>query len=269
MTLQKLLDPLTDAEARVQTNVRFVEFFGLPGIGKTTVANLLGNKLQQCNLAVDEDRSAYEKRTFVGRQLYRFGIISSRLADREFRRLSVRIARFVAEGGQATAIDLVREIWHLCYLSAYILDKRSSSASILVLDQGLLQGFWSVFLKSRRRRTSENWLDILSSIGVDDVVFLHLRGDIVTAQGRLLKRGDQSSRMQKASPDGDLEVWVAADRACREMAADLKTGTRAANRAGVLAAVDVGPLASPDEVAERALRGLLLACRDRLPPVGG
>jgi hypothetical protein len=269
MTWQKFRDPVAGDEARLRTRIRFVEFFGLPGIGKTTAANLLGKKLQQCNLAVDEDRAAYEKRTFVGRQLYRFGIISSQLADREFRRLGVRIARFVAEGGQATAIDLVREIWHLFYLSAYVREKRSGSISILVLDQGLLQGFWSVFLKSRGRRTSEDWLDILSSIGVDDIVFLHLRGDIDTAQRRLLKRGDQASRMQKTSPDGDLERWITADRACREMAANFRSVMRGAGRTGVLAAVDVDPLAPPDEVAQRALEGLLLACRDRLPTEAG
>ena len=139
-----------------------------------------------------------------------------------------------------------------------------SGTSIVILDQGLLQGFWSVSLKSRRRRTSEEWLDILSAIGVDDIVFLHLRGAIGVAQGRLLERDDQSSRMQKVAPDGDFELWVAADRACREIAADVKAGMRA----GVLVAVDVEPLAPPDEVAERALEAVLLACRDRRPRQG-
>ncbi|WP_378942241.1 hypothetical protein [Mesorhizobium sp. ANAO-SY3R2] len=264
MTWQKVHDPLAGAAARVQTSIRFVEFFGLPGLGKTTAANLLGIRLQQCNLEVDEERTAWEKRTFVGRQIHRIGVIAPRLMDRTFRSLCLRIARFVVEGGQDSAIDLFRVTWNLCFVSAYILGKRSKGTSIVILDQGLLQGFWSIALKSRRRRTSEQWIDILCAIGVDDFVFLHLRGAIGLAQGRLVKRDDQASRMQKVAPDDDFELWVAADRACREIAADFKAGTRA----GVLVAVDVEPLAPPDEVAERALEAALIACRDRRPRQG-
>lgn len=242
-----------------------MEFFGLPGIGKTTAANLLGKRLRQCNLAVDEQACAWEKRTFVGRQLHRIGIIAPRLMDREFRSLCVRIARFVAEGGQESPIDLVRVTWNLCFVSACILGKRSGGAPIVILDQGLLQGFWSISLKSRRQKTSEKWIDILSAVGVDDIVFLHLRGGIGVAQGRLLQRDDRSSRMQKVADHDDFELWVAADRACREIAADFKAGIRPAERSGALVTIDVEPLAPPDEVAEQALEAVLLACRGKRP----
>lgn len=265
MSWQKVHHPVAGAAAHGQPGIRFVEFFGLPGIGKTTAANLLGERLQQCNLEVEEERSAWEKRTFVGRQLHRLGVVAPRLADRQFRSLCVRIARFVVEGGQESTIDLFRVTWNLCFVSACIVGKRSGSTSIVILDQGLLQGFWSVSLKSRRRKTSEEWIDILSAIGVDDIVFLHLRGTIGVAQGRLLERDDQSSRMQKVAADGDFELWVAADRACREIAADLKAGMQAADRTGVLATVDVEPLAPPEEVAELALEAVLLARRNRSP----
>lgn len=268
MTWQKVHNPVAGAAARGQTSIRFVEFFGLPGIGKTTAANLLGKRLKQCNLTVDEERTAWEKRTFAGRQLHRLGVIAPRLVDRKFRSLCVRIARFVVEGGQGSAIDLFRVTWNLCFVSAYILDKRSKGASIVILDQGLLQGFWSVSLKSKHRRTSEKWIDILSAIGVDDIVFLHLRGAVGVAQGRLRKRDDQASRMQKVAPKDDFELWVAADHACHEIAADFRSGMRAADRAGILVAVDVEPPAPPDEVAERTLEAVLLACRDRRPRQG-
>ncbi|OWK22125.1 hypothetical protein AJ88_15380 [Mesorhizobium amorphae CCBAU 01583] len=67
--------------------------------------------------------------------------------------------------------------------------------------------------------------------------------------------------MQRTSPDRDLDLWSSADRACREMAAVLETGMRTEDH--VLAAVDVDRLASPEDVAERALEVVLLACLDR------
>lgn len=256
------LPPRVEARA-LRTDIRFVEFFGLPGIGKTTASSLLANSLQGCGPLVGDVRIAWERRTFIGRQIQRFGIVAPRLSDREFRSLLVRIARFVIESGQSSIIDAIKVIWNLSILVAYVENGRRGKNTIIIMDQGLLQGFWSILLKSKHRATSEKWLDILSAIGVHDMVFVHLRGEIGVARDRLQKRGDRSSRMQRAAPDRDLDLWSTADRACREMAADLEREIRAEDHAGLVAAVDVDRLASPKDVAERALEAVLLACLDR------
>ena len=179
--------------------------------------------------------------------------------DRDFRSLCMRIRRFASEGGQESAIDLIRVTWNLCAVAAYVLDQRSGSTAITVMDQGLVQGLWSVRLKSRRRRTSEKWHDILSGVGMDDTVLVHLRGETGLARGRLLKRGDRSSRVQRASTG----IWLEADRAYREMAADLAKGLPANEAAPLVAAIDVDASTSPEEVAERALDAVLLARVER------
>ncbi|MEO5759990.1 MAG: hypothetical protein ABIQ51_24410 [Mesorhizobium sp.] len=251
-----------NAEARLlPSGVRFVEFFGLPGIGKTTTSSLLVNSLRQCGSG--EVRMAREPRTFIARQLYRIGIVVPRFWNPEFRSMFGRIARFAMESGQASVVDLVRVVWNLSVLVAYIENERLARNSIVIMDQGLLQGFWSILLKSKRRATSENWLDILSAIGVYDMVFVHLRSEAGVAQGRLRTRDDRSSRMQKISPDREFQLWSMADRGCREIAADLGRKMRAEDHAGLVAAVDVDRLASPKDVAERALEAVLLACLDR------
>jgi len=212
-----------NAEARLlRSDIRFVEFFGLPGIGKTTTSSLLANSLRQCGPLIGEVRMAREPRTFIGRQLYRIGIVVPRFWNPAFRSMFGRIARFAIESGQSSVVDLVGVVWNLSVLVAYIENERLENNSIVIMDQGLLQGFWSILLKSKRRATSENWLDILSAIGVHDMVFVHLRSEAGVAQGRLRTRGDRSSRMQKISPDRELQLWSMADRACREIAADLR-----------------------------------------------
>ncbi|TRC89338.1 hypothetical protein FJV76_31825 [Mesorhizobium sp. WSM4303] len=212
---------------------------------------------------VADVRVAWEARNFIGRQIYRIGIIAPRFKDREFRSLFARIARFVIESGQSSIVDAARVIWNLSFLVAYVQSERAEKNTIAIMDQGLLQGFLSILLKSRHRATSEKWLDILFAIGVHDIAFVHLRGELGVARDRLQKRGDRSSRMQRASPDRDFDLWLTADRACREIAADLEGGMGTEDHAGVLAAVVVERFASPEDVAERVLDAVLLACLKR------
>lgn len=252
------------AEARVlQTDIRFVEFFGLPGIGKTTASRLLASSLQRCGPLMGEVGIARERRTFIGRQIYRIGILAPRFLDRDFRSLFARIARFVIESRQESIVDVVRLVWNLASLVAYIGNERTRGNSIVIMDQGLLQGFWSISLKSKCRKTSEKWLDILATVGVHDMVFVHLRSETSVARDRLLTRGDRSSRMQRASPDSDADLWSAADRACHEMTADLVREMLGEDHAGILAEIDVERFASPEDVAERVLEAVLLACLER------
>ncbi|RWC30026.1 AAA family ATPase [Mesorhizobium sp.] len=256
------LPPSVEPRA-LQTDIRFVEFFGLPGIGKTTVSTLLANGLRRYEPLVGDVRLAWETRTFIGRQIYRIGIVAPRFKDREFRSLFARIARFVIESGQSSIVDAARVIWNLSFLVAYVQSERQEKNTVTIMDQGLLQGFLSILLESRRRATSEKWLDILLAIGVHDIVFVHLRGEVGVARNRLLKRGDRSSRMQRASPDRDFDLWSTADRACREIAADLEAGMGTEDHAGVLAPVVVERFASPVDVAEKVHDAVLLACLER------
>ncbi|MER9654726.1 hypothetical protein NKJ26_14595 [Mesorhizobium sp. M0152] len=256
------LPPSLEARA-LQRDIRFVEFFGLPGIGKTTASSLLANGLRECGPLVGDVRIAWEARTFIDRQIHRIGIIAPRFKDRQFRSLLARIARFVIEGGQSSVVDVIRVVWNLSVLVAYVQTERQGKNTIIIMDQGLLQGFLSILLKSKHRATSEKWLDILFAIGVHDMVFVHLRGEIGVARNRLQKRGDRSSRMQRASPDCDLHLWSAADCACRQIVADLEGGMGTEDHVGVLTAVDVERLASPENVAEKVLEAVLLACLER------
>ncbi|KUM26164.1 hypothetical protein AU467_04060 [Mesorhizobium loti] len=259
------LPPSLEARA-LQTDIRFVEFFGLPGVGKTTASRLVANGLRRCGPLVGDVRMAWGTRNFFSRQIHRISIVAPRFKDREFRSLLMRIARFVIESGQSSTTDAVKVIWNMSVLVAYIQSERPRQNTIIVMDQGLLQGFWSIFLKGKRRATSENWFDILSAIGVGDMLFVHLRAETGMARDRLLKRGDRSSRMQRASPDCDRDLWSTADRICRELTAGLEREIETEDHVGLLATVDVERLASPEDVAERALEAVLLACLERHRP---
>lgn len=259
-------DPQCVGVPILPTGIRFIEFFGLPGIGKTAASSVLAARLRQGGSIVDEKRTTWGSKPLIARQLRRARLVLPRLFDRKFRSLAVRTARFVAQGGQESPIDFVRWTWHLWSVAAYISEERSRGAPVTILDEGLMQGFWSVFLKSRHRRTSEHWLDILSAIGVDDFVFVNLCGVIDLAQDRLDGRGDRASRLQRAVPDDRVNLWINADRAYLMMAADLCGPPKATHRTPTVATVDVNPSMSPELVADKTLQAVHLAYHNRHHP---
>lgn len=243
--------------------IRFIEFFGLPGIGKTTASRLLAERLRSAGSVVDEKRTTWEDKALVARQLNRLNLVLPRLRHSEFRSIASRIAKFVAEDGQEAPADLLRWTWCLWSVAAYMADERSRGDKVTVLDQGLLQGFWSVLLKSRHRGTSEHWLDIMAAIGLDDIVFVELRGGIDLARNRIRSRDDRASRLQRQAPTGEGALWTKAERAYCTIAADLWRRQNAAHSMPMLAVVDMSASASPEEVADKTLQAVLLTYERR------
>lgn len=250
------------------SGIRFIEFFGLPGIGKTTASRLVAEKLQCAGSVVYEKRMTWEERALVARQLNRLSIVLPRLRDHDFRAIATRIARFVAEDGQESPADLLRWTWGLLSVAAYILEERSKPADVTILDQGLLQGFWSVLLKSRHRGTSEHWLEIMSAIGLDDIVFVDLRGGIDLARNRIGGRNDRASRMQREPRTGEVSLWSKAESAYCTIAADLWKRQNAPGSTPMLAVVDMTAAASPEAVADKALEAVRVAYQRRQNAIG-
>ncbi|WDZ80807.1 AAA family ATPase (plasmid) [Ensifer adhaerens] len=243
--------------------IRFIEFFGLPGIGKTTASHLLAERLRRTGSRVDEKRMTWEDKPLVARQLNRLSLVLPRLRNHDFRSIALRTARYVAEDGQEAPADLMRWTWNLWSVAAYLAEERSKDVDVTILDQGLLQGFWSVLLKSRHRGTSEHWLDIMSAIGLDDIVFVDLRGSTDLALNRVRGRDDRASRLQREPSTGQLSLWTKAERAYCAIAADLWKTQAAARGMPMFAVVDMMASASPDEVADKTLQAVLLTYQRR------
>ncbi|MEI2297440.1 hypothetical protein [Ensifer sp. MJa1] len=244
-------------------DIRFIEFFGLPGIGKTTASRLVAEKLQRAGSVVYEKRLTWEEEALLERQLNRLSLVLPRLRNREFRSIASRIARFVAEDGQESPVDLLRWTWGLCSVAAYIAEQRSKGGCVTILDQGLLQGFWSILLKSRHRGTSESWLDVMSAIGLDDIVFVDLRGGVDLARERIKGRGDRASRMQREPSTSEGSLWTKAESAYCTIAAELWKRQNAPRSMPMFAVVDMTASASPETVADKTLQAVLLAYQRR------
>ena len=167
--------------------LRFIEFFGLPGCGKTTVAGALEHALRARGYQVVSRRHALSD---TGRaplrhvKRARFVVVGLALAPGRF----VRAARLIRAGRQASALRGAKVTWNLwCVMGWYLWERnRPARRRIAVVDQGLAQALWSIETSTGERTGA--WRALLSDFGLDDVAFVHVRCEPALSRCRAQRR---------------------------------------------------------------------------------
>ncbi|MCR4267838.1 AAA family ATPase [Nitratireductor sp. ZSWI3] len=232
---------------------RFVEFFGLPGAGKTTIAGRLALEMRKGHMPPGVSVTLPEQEHgFVRRQLCRAALILSQTPKPRFVLVCLRAAGLVARSRQETLKDSIRVTWNLWAVAADLFRRRAMSTSVAVLDQGLLQGIWSVMLTARAPCPSPAWMRLLAAAGTGDMTFVLLDVQPVLARRRLLGRGDNVSRMNSQKQKFDDDRWQAAARMVAAIAQELHSA-RPEGRTGRLISVFPSDADTPEEIAARIL----------------
>lgn len=195
-----------------------VEFFGVPGAGKSTIARRLAERLAATGRPVAEP--TYELAHEVSsprRYLAKSGYAADGTVRRPRRALEA--ARAIAETGQPSPRALVKTTFNWLYVTG-VLESRTPG-ELQVLDQGLVQAAWSVGLGAERDRTAplcELAVDALSRGGTALVVIVDVAPE--TVRDRLSSRADGDTRV---SPTGDghtvSEAFERKERVERALAA--------------------------------------------------
>ncbi len=166
-----------------------VEFLGLPGVGKTTLA------LEVAKLLLDLPvRSAYghvRGRNWVVRRLY---------STRDIVRLAlqrphyvVRSARAIQDSRQRSRYDGLKVTNNWLNVSALTVAS-GRAPHITLFDQGMFQALWSVGYSAAAAERSPQLADLGALMPRPDLVIL-LRADLATVRRRLHARGGQESRL--------------------------------------------------------------------------
>lgn len=169
----------------------FVEFFGLPGSGKSTMSRLVADTLRERGRKVNEVTYAIDhRRSRSVSQLLKLAHLAPYVA-RHPRRALADIVR-IAATRQARRVDLAKSIFNWTFISSLAAHERSSQ-EVSLLDQGVAQAIWSVGFAARR----ETWLDLLDAqapAARPDVI-VHVRADPRVIGDRLARRERHLSRM--------------------------------------------------------------------------
>lgn len=178
-----------------------VELYGIPGSGKSFVAERLIESLRQDGIQIDDAGLRLSKATAAGRIIGKFGLVMRELLRNG--RLLRPIFSFVSAAGVRGIKRKSKLVFNWLYLGALI-DLNTGRNQIIVMDQGLCQALWSTFFYAGGGADLERSVsflrEVLSMLPVKDLCVVS-----VSASDELIKRRI-SSRVRGHSPlDRDLE----------------------------------------------------------------
>lgn len=197
--------------------VAIIEFLGLPGSGKTTIANQLARHLCASDVAVLTRSHALADEWLVFQRHLkraRYVISTAMRTPRPF----LRALRLIREDGQHSLRATLKVCWNLwCVMGWYGWLSRNHQGMVIV-DQGLAQAVWSVRLSALRAKA--DWVGFLRECGMIDAMVI-TDCDPSVLEARLSARDGQISRLSGRSLED--RYWQVAQNSFAEGCAEVET----------------------------------------------
>lgn len=193
-----------------------IEFFGMPGSGKSYVAGHLAAQLRQQGFRVSERTLSLSRANAPRRILGKVGLVARGFVS-GVRLLPVLLA-LVADCGAGGLKRKTKLVFNWLYLCALVrIDSRDHQ--VLVLDQGFAQALWSTFFYAAE--TSPAAADfmqrLLERLPIDYLSVVHVDTDAQCIKRRLAGRSRGNSPL-----DRDLSgAWQRANRVTGETRTEL------------------------------------------------
>lgn len=238
-----------------------VEFFGLPGSGKTTIARVVSTMLAQSdpglifapNLLADEagaaKRAAAKLRLVLsglGRSAGQLGSASKAFLIRQPRlRDKLRAATAIA-----TATAVYRHADH---------HQRQ-----VIQDQGVLQALWSVQLRATGGNVGALVDPMLKEAAGSGRIHISVETPTRVCAERLGMRASKHSRMQTSAATQDANVWETAELLRRTLLGNLRAAYRKQGIAPRIIVVD--GTADPISAARQIVAGLARTRQEMTAP---
>ncbi len=182
-----------------------VEFFGIPGCGKSTLAHATAAHLRAIGVAVDEPTFLLDRRSSMPRigrkaaQALHHGLANpgTALVD----------ALRIVKSGQPDARTTFK-----CLMNWLMIGRNVSRAPlnpVTFLDQGIAQAVWSIGLSARNTAWLSEVMDAVDIGPIDAIV--HVTAPMAIIEARLSRRTSRSSRLNRAELDDIVRAGALAD----------------------------------------------------------
>jgi thymidylate kinase len=176
-----------------------IEFFGLPGSGKSTMSRLVADLLLKRGLAVEEITYDLDhKRPRVERLLVKISHLLQYAATHPRYVLS-GLAQVVATR-QRSLLDLGKSVFNWMFIAS-IASRTQSSHTITLLDQGVAQALWSIRFAARQQNSLELLLAEAERAPLRPDLIICVRANFQTIGDRLAARARRVSRLDALGQD--------------------------------------------------------------------
>ena len=174
-----------------------IEFSGIPGSGKTTIANYLIDEMQKENLVVNL-KSVISRQSSLEKLILLLSIISKL----KYIKLLISILKFTYK--QKTAIRDVKYSLRLIKL-IYLVDKYKTRCDYLILEEGVVQ-YISSIPHSNEILKNDSYVKMIEKINhnLGNYFHIHLNISIASSIKRLKNRSILTSRFDSLNVT-DLE----------------------------------------------------------------
>ena len=182
-----------------------VEFAGLPGAGKSTLARGVTRILRQAGIPVEEALGGFAAKS-RGVALLRKAAYVGREGLRRPRH-AYRSALAICATEQRSVADAVR-VFHNWLLVSSLMEERANAAGIRLFDQGVFQAVWSIGYSARAGALAQVVERLRPLLPRPDLVVL-VEASTLTVKRRLTARPYGRSRLELSLDDQDLFLRAA------------------------------------------------------------
>lgn len=164
-----------------------VEFVGLPGSGKTTIAKEIYDRGNIAGNTVDYPLYIFYKKSWISRNvskllnIFFFAVVNPLVF--------LTIIKMVVTSGQKRPSDYFRLSLNSVYIIS-IIKKFSTSENIVLFDEGILHHGWAIKLGAKKSVDFEKYLRICGP----DSIIIHVFCDKEVVKERMINRGKLNSR---------------------------------------------------------------------------
>jgi adenylate kinase family enzyme len=187
-----------------------VEFYGLPGVGKSTISHEVVSILSRNNVVVVEETRNVDTVTGVlSRQIIKLLLAIKNIALKPIAKFRLIIQLLgIKQSSVLSTIKLLINYLYICQ----IYKNCENKSSIKIIDQGLLQAAWSLLLEnsSDANIDSVNRLlkDEINEIKKNTYIVVILEADVNILVERILKRKHGFSRLDVMQDKENLKNKV-------------------------------------------------------------
>ena len=175
-----------------------VEFVGLPGVGKSHAARLVGARLEAAGIPVGSAalRVNHELGT-IRRVLYKFGIGAGEMLRHPTS--PVRVGHALIRSRQQSRFDVVRLSYNWFFLLG-LLRRVRAQPGVELLDEGTVQQLWSIAFAGGEeaiRECSREMLEASPTARPLPDVVVHVEAPIGLVESRVKARGSRAGRLDR------------------------------------------------------------------------